>query len=80
MPAATPDSHADRLTHSIAEAALARGIGRSLACEPADQGHRPAIRGRRLLVPTGALHDLLKHQRDLSWHTVSAARSARGAA
>ena len=54
----------DKKTLTIAEAGEALGIGRSAAYEAAKRGEIPAIRiGRRLLVPTARLEQLL----DGSW-------------
>jgi excisionase family DNA binding protein len=50
----------ERKTLSIEEAAGALGIGRTLAYEAVRRGEIPTIRiGRRLLVPRGALDQLL---------------------
>jgi excisionase family DNA binding protein len=49
-----------RKTLSVEEAAEALGIGRTLAYEAVRRGDIPTIRiGRRLLVPRGALDQLL---------------------
>jgi excisionase family DNA binding protein len=50
----------ERQTLSVEEAAEALGIGRTLAYEAVRRGEIPTIRiGKRLLVPRGALDQLL---------------------
>jgi excisionase family DNA binding protein len=50
----------ERKTLSVEEAAVALGIGRTLAYEAVRRGEIPTVRiGRRLLVPRGALNQLL---------------------
>lgn len=54
---------ADRLTMTVQEAADALGISRNTAYELVHQGQIPSVRlGRRLLVPTKALHAWLEGQ------------------
>lgn len=50
----------ERLTLTVAEAAYLLGISKSAAYDCVRTGELPAIRmGRRLLVPTKALHELI---------------------
>lgn len=49
-----------KLTMTVEEAAVALGIGRSLAYKMARDGRLPTVRmGRRLLVPISRLEDML---------------------
>ncbi|HZQ49723.1 MAG TPA: helix-turn-helix domain-containing protein [Candidatus Dormibacteraeota bacterium] len=51
----------DRLTVSVEEAARALGVSRAHAFRMANSGELPTFRlGKRLLVPIGALTDLVK--------------------
>jgi excisionase family DNA binding protein len=59
----------ERKTLTVEEAAEALGIGRTLAYEAVRRGEIPTIRiGRRLLVPRGALDQLLGIVRAIGDH------------
>lgn len=54
------DTDTETATMSVAEAGRLLGISTRSAYRAADAGQLPTIRiGRRLLVPTAKLHDLL---------------------
>ncbi|WP_206069835.1 helix-turn-helix domain-containing protein [Knoellia koreensis] len=56
----TPDQLRSRLTVTVPEAGRALGIGRDAAYAAAERGEIPTLRlGRRLVVPTGRLLELL---------------------
>ena len=59
------------LTLTVEEAAAALGVGRSTAYELARTGGIPVIRlGRRIVVPTAALAELLGVGRSELWRAV----------
>ena len=58
--ALTPEELLTKTTLTIAEMSLTLGIGRNSAYEAVKRGDIPSVRiGRRILVPTKALENLL---------------------
>src|SRR3954462_2235948 len=62
-------AQSERKTLSVEEAAVALGIGRTLAYEAVRRGEIPTIQiGRRRLVPQGALDQLLSNSGKVGGH------------
>jgi excisionase family DNA binding protein len=63
------NTHQNRKTHTVEEAAQVLGIGRNAAYDAAKRGELPTIRiGRRLLVPSAALDRLLEGATSATTH------------
>ena len=70
----------ERLTISVEDAARLLGISRGLAYEAARRGELPTIRlGRRLLVPTARLLDLVGANGEEVIHEMNGRRVTGGA-
>ena len=56
----TPDELRSRLTITVDEAAAALGLGRTATYDAVRRGEIPSVRlGRRVLIPTGPLLEML---------------------